>query len=332
MMMRVDRRSAIWMAAAGLAVPRVAAAQQLQAVSIGLSSASLVAAPPRVAHEMKLFAKHGLEPRLVVLDGANASLSGVLSRSLDFCLTGPGEVVNAHARGQKPVVITPIYRGFGGTLVVAKSVADKLGVAPTAPIAERLKALDNVLIGTTSPTSPYTVALKGAISKTGATPKFTYVSVPAFNATLESGNIQAFIASAPIWFPPVLKGSAVPWILGPRGDMPAENTPVLSLGLVGLQDVIDTKREFVERVRAVFADLSKAFDERPADVKAAVVKLFPDLDQRAIDLWFNSEAPAWRIKPLTVDEMRREIAFVRASGAPVPGLDAIDPAAMFWKT
>ena len=71
------------------------------AVSIGLSSASLVAAPPRVAHEMKLFAKHGLEPRLVVLDGANASLSGVLSRSLDFCLTGPGEVVIAQARGQK---------------------------------------------------------------------------------------------------------------------------------------------------------------------------------------------------------------------------------------
>jgi ABC-type nitrate/sulfonate/bicarbonate transport system substrate-binding protein len=327
----VNRRSALALTTAALALPRMASAQQLQPVSIGLSSASLVAAPPRVAQQMGLFQKHGLEPKIIILDGANASVSGVLSRSLDFALTGPGEVVATQARGQKVQFISPIYRGFGGTLVIAKAVADKLGVPPTAPVKERLKALDNVLIGTTSPTSPYTVALKGAISSAGATPKFTYVSVPAFNATLESGNIQAFIASAPIWFPPVLKGSAVPWIMGPRGDMPAENTPVLSLGLVGLQDVIEAKPDLVARVSAVFSDLSKAFDERPADVKAAVVKLFPDLEPRALNLWFESEAPAWRIKPLTLDDMKREIAFVRASGSNLPGLDAIDPATMLMR-
>ena len=69
---------------------------------------------------------------------------------------------DAHARGLKVVVLANTYAGFSGTLVLSKSVVDKLGVSPTAPIAQRLKALDGLVIGSPSATGAYTVTARAA--------------------------------------------------------------------------------------------------------------------------------------------------------------------------
>jgi hypothetical protein len=63
-------------------------------------------------------------------------------------------------------------------------------------------------------------------------------------------------------------------------------------------------------------------------VKAAVAKLFPDLDGLTLDLLFASESPAWAAKPLTVNDMAHKIVFVKASGVPLTQIDSIDPASL----
>ena len=86
--------------------------------------------------------------------------------------------------------------------------------------------------------------------------------------------------------------------------MPAETRPRSSLGQsAGDADFVDANPATrCERVAAVFADLSKAFDERPADVKAAVAKLFPDLDQ-TLDLCFDASRWPGTLKPLRQRDM-----------------------------
>jgi ABC-type nitrate/sulfonate/bicarbonate transport system substrate-binding protein len=325
----VARRAALAFGAAMLGLCAAPASAQPQ-LTIGLSSASTVAAAPRVAKELGLFDKQGLNVRFVVLENTSAATTALISKSIDLGLIGPGDLVAAQVRGQKVVLVATAYAGLGGSLVLAKPVADKLGVAATAPIKDRLKALDGVLIGTASATSPYTVAVRGAMKGVDVTPRFTYISVPGMTAALESGAIQGFIASASFWVPPVLRGSAVLWINGPKGELPQENLPRLSLGVAAMRDYAQANPGVIQKVAAVFAELSKAIDERPADVKAAAVKLYPEVDARTLDLMLTSELPAWRSRPMTPNDFVHEIEFVKSTGVQLPGIEKLDPAALLF--
>jgi len=142
--MNITRRTAVLgTVLAGLAtVGTPATAQALQEVSIGLASTSFATAAPRLAKELGLFQKRGLEPRFTVLDSANAATAALIAKSVDYAISGPGEIVAAHARNQPVVALANGYVGFSGTLVLAKSVADKLGSAAAASPAAKLKALD----------------------------------------------------------------------------------------------------------------------------------------------------------------------------------------------
>src|SRR3954470_5542721 len=130
-----------------------AAAEPLQEVTIGLASGSLTSSTGRIAKELGLFAKRGLEPKFVVMDSGSAATGAVISRSIDVAVSGPGELLAARARGQDVVAVAQAYSGLGASLVLQKSVAARLGVTPDAPVGARLKALDGLIIGAQGPTS-----------------------------------------------------------------------------------------------------------------------------------------------------------------------------------
>jgi ABC-type nitrate/sulfonate/bicarbonate transport system substrate-binding protein len=305
-------------------------AQKNREIAFGVASGSLVAAPPRIAKEMGLFEQHGLAARMVMMDSANAATTALISGAVHVNISGPGELVVAQSRGQKVVAIANTYGGLGGSLVLAKSVADKLRVKANAPVAERLKALDGLLIASTTATSAYTVAYKSAAKAAGADIRFTYMTLPAMAAALESGAIQGYIAGAPFWAAPVVKGTGVLWISGPKRELPPEFSPVSSANLQMMRAAAEADPKLVAAIVDVFADFALALDTRPAEVKAAIAKLYPDLDAATRDLLFGSEALAWKPPRLTVQDMTHEIAFVKANGAQLPGIDTIDPAALLF--
>lgn len=309
-----------------------ALAQPVREVRIGLSSSSFGASGVRVANELGLFTAHGLAPKLIVMDSGNAAIAGALSGSLEFAMSGPGEVIAARARGQKLVMIVNGYRGLAGTLVLSKAAVEKAGIAADAPLAARFKALDDLIIGSPSATSVYTVALKHAIKAAGAgEPRFTYMGQPAMVAALESGAIHGFIAGAPFWAVPVLRGVAVSWVSGPKGELPPDAVPSSSASLVATEGMAVRESAFISRFVAVFTDLGNAIRERPDEVRAAVARLFPELDNRTLDLLVPIEAPAWAAGLVTRADVEHDIAFVRGSGVPVPNLDQLDPASLVFK-
>ena len=153
---------------------------------------------------------------------------------------------------------------------------------------------------------------------------------PAMTAALESGAIQGYIAGAPFWAVPVVRGSGVLWISGPKGELPSEYTPASASGLQAMRDAAEANSDVMKRLAAVQADLARAIDERPADVKAAVARLYPDLDAKTLDLLFASESRAWKARPLTAKDMAHEVAFVKLNGVQLPQIDSIDPASMLF--
>jgi len=314
-------------AAAGLATAGAALGQQ-QTVTIGLASGTLVASSLRIAKELGQFEKHDLGVTFIVLDNANAAAAALISGSTPVIVAGPPELVVARSRGQKSVAIANVYNGLGASLVLSKAVSDKLGVVGSAPVAERLKALDGLLIAAPSPTATYKIAFDGAAKSVGAHIRFTYMAQATVVAAMESGAIQGYVGSAPVWAYPVVKGTGVRWISGPKGEVPAAFTPSSTASLQTLQDYAEKNPEIIRKLQAILAELSKAIDERPDEVKAAISRIYPELKGPLLDLLFESESVAWKAKPLTADDIRRDIAFVKSTGAPLPEIDNADPASM----
>ncbi len=324
-------KGAIAAAIAGCAMAGPGLAQQPREISFGLASKSVIAASPRIAEELGLFAKYGLQPKISYIDTTSGTATALLSKSVEFSLTGVTEVIAAQARGQQLIIIAHSYNGLPGSLVLSKAAAEKLQLSPNAPIAERLKALDGLSIASTSAISNMTIAYKGAANAAGANPRFSYMTVAAMGAALESGAVQGMITTAPFWTIPVIKGSAVLWISPPKGEMDAQYMPSSGAVVAATREFADANPELVKKVGMVFDDLSKAVAERPAEVKAAIAKLYPELDKPTLDLFFSMESKALQAKPLTSKDMSHDIELMKASGMDVSGIDKVDPAAILFK-
>lgn len=297
-------------------------------VSIGTSSASIPASPARFAKEMGLYEKHGLDATITPMDNGSVVTAGLIAGSLDVISTGPSDVVVTQGRGQDVVVFSTAYRGVAATVVLSKAVVDRLGVKPDASTAERFKALGGLTIASPSATSPFTVAVKASAEAQGAKVNFTYMAQPAMVAALKTGTIQGMTVAAPYYVPPVLDGSGVIWISGPKGDFPKEFSAANSSAIATTRSYAQAHPDVIQKVSAVFRDFWKAVDERPADIKAAIAKLYPDLDSRTVDLVFENEANGFRGGTVTVEDMAHEIEFMKTGGIKLPNMDKLDPKKM----
>jgi ABC-type nitrate/sulfonate/bicarbonate transport system substrate-binding protein len=302
-----------------------ALAQTPTEVSIGLASRSFVSSGPRIADEMGLFARHGIKPKFSVIDGANGTLTALISKSIDVAMSGTPDAIAAQSRGQKVVVIANTCAGLSGTLVLSKAVVDRLPAAPSSPPSERLRALDGLTIASTSPTSSFTVSYNGAAKAAGANVRFTYMALPAMVAALASGAIQGYIGTAPFWVQSMQKDGAVIWLSGPKGELPAEFTPASCANLQVTREYADAHPDTVRAIAAAEADYADAVEHDPAGLRAAISRLYPDLDAKTVELMLSVEAGAWKTRKLTEADMAHEIAYVKMGGANLPGIDHVKP-------
>jgi ABC-type nitrate/sulfonate/bicarbonate transport system substrate-binding protein len=158
--------------------------------------------------------------------------------------------------------------------------------------------------------------------------RFTYMAQPAMVAALEAGAIQGYIAGAPLWGTHVARGKAVLWVSGPKRELPAENTPASVTGFNVMRPFAEKNPELMRQAIEAYRDFSIILETRPQEVRAAIGKLYPDVDPAVMDLLFEAEHGAWKMRDLTVADMQREIDFMRASG--IPGLEKLDAAAMMF--
>ena len=256
------------------------------------------------------------------MDSANATATSLIAGSVDAAISGPGELIAAQARGVDMVVVANIYNGLNGTLVMSKAVADQLGVAPDAPVEERLKALDGRVVATTSSTSAFTVSSRAAIEATGAKPSFVFMGQPAMQAAMESGSIHAYMASAPFWTIPVLNDTGYVWVSGPKGEFPRDLTPASAVGVYAMRDHAEERSEVMGQIAAVFAELAQAFEERPDEVKAAIGRAYPNIGPETIETFYDIEQGGFMARTLTVEDMAHEIGYVKLGGANLPGIDS----------
>ena len=171
---------------------------------------------------------------------------------------------------------------------------DKKGLSASASITDRLKAIDGLTIASTSAGSTFTVALRASTEGVGAKVNVVYMAQPAMVAAMQRGAVDGFVISAPYYALPIANGLAVMWISGPKGEFPS--APKHSVVVMAKRSFVEANPELTKRIKAVFADFSKAMEERPADVKVAMKKLWPDLDEATLNAVFAQEANSFKVR------------------------------------
>ena len=321
----IRRRTTLLGAAALGGTTRIAGAAD--ALAIALSSNTLAYGGLRIAEAAGLFQRHGLDPRIVVMDSGNAAISALVAGSVQVASSGPGEVLAARLRGREIVIVANLYRGLSGSLVLAKPVLARLGVVREAAAAQRLRALDGLTIAAPSATSAYLHPMKAAAADAGAKPRFTYMSQPAMVAALQAGAVQGIIAGAPFSLAAVANGSGIQWISGPGDDLPAAFRPASSACLQVTAEYARSHAPVLAALRAVSADVATLVQEKPADGKALLAKAFPQLDPASLDAAFDESARNWSQPVMTVADIRQEIRIQESSGA-MPGVGGVDAASV----
>ena len=323
--------------AGALAVAIPASAQAADEIIIGFANDVIAISSLRAADDLGLYAKYNIHPKFIYFESASIATSSLIAGSVQFAVGGPSELVAAQAKGQKIVSIGVLYGGVANTLALSKATVDKLGVSPDAPVTERLKALDGLLISAVSPTSAAMVAIRGAVKALGVTPRYSYMSLDAMPGALESGVINGYAAAFPTWAIPVLKGTAVTWLSGPRGDFPPEFSPGTSSVVQTRRDYAQANPDLMKRMVALMSDFVAEMDKNPARVKEAVAKLYPKLDAKAHRLLFRQrgcgvEGEAARCQGLDardrVHEKRRR-HFARSPEGSRPRFDGVPVSARF---
>jgi ABC-type nitrate/sulfonate/bicarbonate transport system substrate-binding protein len=298
-------------------------------ITIAVSSNALLYGGLFIAEKAGLFGQQGIMPKIVVMDSGNAAMTALISRSAQFAASGPGEVLTARSRGQKVVILGNFYRGFSASVVLAKATAEKSTVAPGAPVAERLRALNGLIVAAPSATSAYLHPIKLASEETGAKPRFVYMSQPAMVAALQSGAIQAMIGAAPYSSTAIARGLGVEWINGPRGDLPAHVQPRSSGCLQTTEQFATANPTVITRMRAVLTSLGQFLRDKPGEAKRILQQVYPQLTSAALDQAFAQNVGNWTQPALSEADIAQEIRILSASGV-VAGVDRIQPAAALW--
>jgi ABC-type nitrate/sulfonate/bicarbonate transport system substrate-binding protein len=307
----------------------VSHAQPVKDISIALASRSFATAAIPLAEELGLFMKNALAPKITVMENASSATAALISGSVEVAVSGPGEMIAAQGRGIDVVAVACGYKGFAGSLILSKKVADSLSVSPTAPVDERLKALSGLTIASTSATGAYTIAFRSATAAASAkNVEFVYMAQPAMLAALGRGVIQGFVAGAPYSAIALVSGSGVIWIPGPQ--VPRSSSSAIAASIQMMRNVADADPARAKSLAQVFADLSQAIAQRPAEVRAALGRLFPDIEPATMDIVFASESPAWQTDPITVEDMKHDIEVLKMAGAPIPNIERLDPATLIY--
>jgi ABC-type nitrate/sulfonate/bicarbonate transport system substrate-binding protein len=308
---------------AAFAFPLPAFAQQNPLeITISTSSNGLPFGGLYIAQHAGLFEKNGLKARLIISESGNAATTALLAGSVTFAGSGPSQLLTARARGQDLLMLGNLYRGLSGSLVLNKAVADKLAVKADAPVAARLKALDGMSIASPSATSAYTAPVKNGAASVGATPKLVYMAQPAMPAALEAGAIQGFIGAAPTSTLPVIKGTGVLWISGPKAAFPAEFMPTSSACMQASGAFVKANPDTVKKMQAVLNDIAAFVRDKPAEAKEALNKQYK-FDAPTLESVFSEDSGNWTKQTLTVADLQQEVKLLEMTES-VPGVKELD--------
>jgi ABC-type nitrate/sulfonate/bicarbonate transport system substrate-binding protein len=200
--MTIPRRAVLF---GGVALPWFATRQVCAAekVSIGQATPALSFLPLWAARAYQTFGAVGLELNWAAIPGGDpAALAALDAGDIDLAAVGSDTALAAISKGQPFVLVYSLLSKMSLQVVVSDALLKRTGVTPQDPLAKRIDALKDVIIGVSAVGGTQDRVARWIAAQGGLDPK-TGIQVamvgppPAIQAALENTRIDAFVLSPP---------------------------------------------------------------------------------------------------------------------------------------
>lgn len=231
-------------------------------VTIKSAVPSLTTAVPLIMVANHIDRAHGIAVDLQA-SGTSSTITvdAVLAGQVEFGSPGTADALQAIRQGAKLKIIAAVVNNLQ-VMVMRDDVVQKLGVSPTAPIADRVHALKGLTIGTGAVGSTHYQILRAYLKQYGLDPDkdvrlVGMADTSALISGIEQKRYDAIAYASPIVEQAIAKHIGGVWISGPRGDIPGSDD-VKTCVIVARTDTIEKHRDDVDALRGALTDALRA--------------------------------------------------------------------------
>ncbi len=254
-------------------------------------------APLFIGIQNGYFADEGLEMEFVEIDSGQLGVGAVVTGLADFVDLGVEDVVLLQQEGQDVILVYSMVDNLTMDMVVRTEVLEEAGVSRESPLEERYAALEGLTFGITRPGAPTELYPRWFLTQAGLNPDTdaTFVAVgsgAALLAALETGQIDAYMLSAPTPYAAQNAGFGQILIQNSAGDVPQFSDFAF--------ESITVRREFAEANPEVIEGYARAMDranqfliENTEEALQIIQEnYFPDTDMETLRISLEATIPA----------------------------------------
>lgn len=225
-------------------------------ITIGIAAVSPRSVPLYVAQEQGLFAKHGIDARIVLIKGAPILVASLVSGELEVGYTGGTSVIGAAAGGSHLIILSSISSKPTHTMLAL----------PSLKTAEQLRGKRFGIQSMGGTTWMHTIL---GLEHVGLDVKRDNISILVvgdsvlIGQSLEAGRIDAAVLDGVLARRLIRKGFSV------IADLAPANIPMVNQAIVVAPDFVQKRGELAERILMVLVD-SLAFTLAPVNKNAVI--------------------------------------------------------------
>jgi NitT/TauT family transport system substrate-binding protein len=273
--------------------PPPAATKQLTKVSIGQSQDILAFAPLYVARAKGYFEEEGIDLTMEILAGGSQVMSALSGDSIQFAAMSAPDLLKAVASKQELLAIqSMIYQTMN--IVVSKKFADERKVTRDTPIEQRVQALKGAIIGTTGPGAASETFPKWLVAKYGnMDPNKDLETIgigglPARQASLKSGQIDAYVSSGP--GPEEAEAQGFGYVLFPASHVPGSGNMLHEI-MFGKKEYIEKNPEVAKAVARAVTRGGQFLVENPEEGRKLVATFFSKVQPAVLEMAMDNILP-----------------------------------------
>ena len=274
-------------------------------ITITQSTAGFLYFPSYVAEQAGFYKDAGLDPTITDLGGGAEAIAAVLGGSAEIALTSFPSVVTAADEGAPVQAFASVMTQYGSNVVISPEAAREAGVDENSSASDKIRALEGLTVGVTSPGSATDQLMRYMLAQEGMDPDADVNLLPmgdsgSILAGYKQGRLDAFTLSSPTSDLAVQDGGNLLFNLS-EGEYPdldgfqymvamtsnkvANDRPqVLSCFTEALDRALDLIEEdpdqAVELARAAFGDIDAELYEEAAASNLAAYPASPVIDEQ----------------------------------------------------
>ncbi|MBY3219479.1 ABC transporter substrate-binding protein [Rhizobium laguerreae] len=241
---------------------------------------------------------HGLAVDIAQSGGSSTlQIDAVLAGSVMFGHPGTATALQAIREGADLKILGAIAKNQM-VAVISNEALKKSGVSLTAPIADRIKALKGMTIGTNPVGSTYTQMLTYYLKQYGLDPEKDVRLVGMTDSTalitgIEQGRFDAIVSASGVVEQALSLDAGQILFSGARGDIPGGESSVIVV-IVARADTVEKYPDLVKAYRAAMSDSLEAVNDDHAQTGRMLrEKYFAKMDEKVWEAVWNNAVQAF---------------------------------------